>query len=55
MVNDEFVSTHVRFYFKAGAYCGDEARDLPSNGCEVHLLSINTTHGLQQPNYEYEH
>eukprot|EP00316_Scyphosphaera_apsteinii_P021495 CAMPEP_0119307172 /NCGR_PEP_ID=MMETSP1333-20130426/7738_1 /TAXON_ID=418940 /ORGANISM="Scyphosphaera apsteinii, Strain RCC1455" /LENGTH=164 /DNA_ID=CAMNT_0007310651 /DNA_START=463 /DNA_END=957 /DNA_ORIENTATION=- len=34
----------TRFYFKAGAYCGDDVLRLPSEGCSVELQRINTTH-----------
>lgn len=32
------------FYFKAGAYCGEDKHRLPSEGCEVAFASVNTTH-----------
>lgn len=32
------------FYFKAGAYCGDDASRLPHYGCEVQFESVSTAH-----------
>ena len=42
-LTEEFLE-ETGFYFKAGAYCGEDKRRLPSEGCEVAFASVNTTH-----------